>query len=126
MRLSRAVFFLAAVASLSAAGCRSGAPNLFGEKRARPVIRISVTNLNFQDATLYGIRAGERHRLGTVTGKQSGTFTMPWPNPQPFQLEIDLLAGQKCTTHAEVLDPGSQFNIQIEVDLRRQTECVGD
>jgi hypothetical protein len=126
MRGSRAVLVLAAVVSLAASGCHSLAPNLFGEKRARPTIRINVTNLNFQDATLYGIRAGERHRLGTVTGKGTGSFTMAWPNPQPFQIEIDLLAGGRCTTRAEVVDAGTQINLQIEIDLRRQTECVGD
>lgn len=124
MRASRAVFLLTAVIALSASGCKSLAPNLFGEKRARPTIRIAVTNLNFQDATLHVIRGGERHRLGTVTGKGSGTFSMEWRTPQTFQLEIDLLAGGHCVTRQEVIDPGTQIQFQIEVDLRRQIDCT--
>ena len=124
MRASRAVLLLAAVLVVSASGCHSLAPSLFGEKRARPTIRINVTNLNFQDATLHAIRNGERHRLGTVTGKGQGVFTMEWRTPQTFQLEIDLLAGARCTTRSMVIDPGTQLDFQIEVDLRRQIDCT--
>ena len=123
MRSSRAVLFLAAALAVSSAGCRSIAPGLFGERRARPTIRIEVTNLNFQDATLHALRGGERHRLGTVTGKGSATYTMEWRVPLPLQIEIDLLAGGRCTTRAITVDPGEQIQLQIEVDIRRQIDC---
>lgn len=123
MRASRAVWQLAAVLVLSATGCQTLAPDLFGEKRAKPTIRINVINLNFQDATLHVIRDGERHRLGSVSGKGSSSFTVEWRTAQAFQLEIDLLAGGSCTTRQVVLDPGAQIDFQIEVDIRRQAEC---
>lgn len=123
MRASHAVRLLAAVLAFSATGCQTLAPNLFGEKRTQPTIRINVTNLNFQDATLHVIRNGERHRLGAVSGKASSSFTIEWRTAQAFQLEIDLLAGGRCTTRQIVLDPGAQVDFQIEVDIRRQVEC---
>ena len=123
MRGSRAVLFLAAAVLLSTAGCKAVAPGLFGERRARPQIRIDVTNLNFQDATLHAVRNGERHRLGTVSGKGSATYTLEWRVPLPLQIEIDLLAGGRCTTRAVTVDPGERIQLQIEVDLRRQLEC---
>ena len=123
MRASRAVLFLAAVLVVSTAGCRSIAPGLFGERRARPNIRIDVTNLNFQDATLHALRGGERHRLGTVTGKGSATYTLEWRTALPLQIEIDLLAGGRCTTRALTVDPGERIQLQIEVDIRRQMDC---
>jgi hypothetical protein len=123
MRFPRAVLFLTAFLVVSSAGCKAIAPGLFGERRARPMIRIDVTNLNFQDATLIALRGGERHRLGTVTGKGSASYTLEWRTPQSFQIEIDLLAGGRCTTRPVTIDPGQQINLQIEVDLRRQIDC---
>jgi len=123
MRVPRAVLFIATVLVVSSAGCKAVAPGLFGERRARPQIRIDVTNLNFQDATLHALRGGERHRLGTVTGKASATYTIEWRVPQTFQIEIDLLAGGRCTTRAVTVDPAEQIQLQIEVDLRRQIDC---
>jgi hypothetical protein len=123
MRASRAALLLAAVLLVSTAGCKSIAPGLFGEKRTKPTIRIDVTNLNFQDATLHAIRGGERQRLGTVTGKGSASYTIEWRIPLPLQIEVDLLAGGSCITRPETLDPGQSIQIQIEVDIRRMIDC---
>ena len=124
MHASRAVLFLAATLVVSTAGCRAVAPGLFGERRARPMIRIDVTNLNFQDATLHAHRGGERHRLGTVSGKGTATYTLEWRVPLPLQIEVDLLAGGRCITRPITLDPGDQIQLQIEVDLRRTIDCT--
>jgi hypothetical protein len=123
MRVPRTGLLVAAVLLLSTAGCKAIAPGLFGEKRARPSIRIDVTNLNFQDATIHAVRNGERHRLGTVTGKGSASYTMEWRIPVPLQIEIDLLAGGRCTTRPVTVDPGERIQLQIEVDIRRQIDC---
>jgi hypothetical protein len=123
MRSSRAVLFLAAVLVVSSSGCKAIAPGLFGERRGRPAIRIDITNLNFQDATIHALRGGERHRLGTVTGKGSASYTLEWRIPTPLQIEIDLLAGGRCTTRAVTVDPGERIQLQIEVDIRRQIDC---
>ena len=123
MRVPRAVLLLTAVLLVSTSGCKAIAPGLFGEKRARPSIRIDVTNLNFQDATIHALRNGERHRLGTVAGKGSASYTLEWRVPLPLQIEIDLLAGGRCTTRAVTVDPGERITLQIEVDIRRQIDC---
>lgn len=122
---SLAAPLLAAALLLTVTGCGilPGGSGLFGERRARPQIRIQVTNLNFQDATLHALRGGERHRLGTVTGKGSATYTLDWRTPLPLQLEVDLLAGGRCTTRPITLDPGDEVQFQIEVDLRRMIDC---
>ncbi|MBW3535157.1 MAG: hypothetical protein KY453_08075 [Gemmatimonadetes bacterium] len=86
-------------------------------------IRIEVTNLNFNDATLHALRGGERHRLGTVTGKGSASYTMDWPLPQPLRIQIDLLAGGDCTTRSMQVDPGDIIELQIELDLERDPDC---
>ena len=124
MRASKAVLFLTVALLVgSTTGCKAIAPGLFGEKRARPSIRIDVTNLNFQDATIHALKNGERHRLGTVTGKGSASYTLEWRVPVPLQIEIDLLAGGRCTTRAVTVDPGERISLQIEVDIRRQIDC---
>jgi hypothetical protein len=123
MRASRAALLLTAILVLGVSGCKAIAPGLFGERRARPSIRIEVTNLNFQDATLHAVRNGERTRLGTVTGKGSATYTLEWRVPLPLSFEIDLLAGGRCTTRPITVDPGERIQLQIEVDIRRQIDC---
>ena len=89
-------------------------------------IRIDVTNLNFNDATLHAIRGAERHRLGIVSGKGSASYTLGWPLSMPLRIEIDLLAGDACTTRALQVDPGDVIDLQIEMDLRRDPDCYGD
>lgn len=86
-------------------------------------IRIEVTNLNFNDATLHALRGGDRHRLGVVTGKGSATYSMPWPIAMPLRIQIDLLAGEDCVTRALHVDPGDVIQLQIEMDLRRDPDC---
>ena len=119
---------IAAAALLFTTACGllpgGGGDGLFGERRARPLIRIEVTNLNFQDATLPALRGGERQRLGTVSGKGTAVYTIEWRTPLPLQIEIDLLAGGECTTRPITLDPGDEYALQIEVDIRRTIDCA--
>lgn len=86
-------------------------------------IRIEVINRNFSDATLWAISPGGRQRLGIVTGKTDATFTLDWDFSQPLQIEIDLLAGERCVTAPLQVDPGDVLELQIEVELRRTAFC---
>ena len=43
-------------------------------------IRIQVRNSNFNQATVYAVRVGNRRRLGRVQGATDQQFRMPWPN----------------------------------------------
>ena len=87
-------------------------------------IRIEVTNLNYNDATLHARRGGERHRLGIVTGKSNATYVMSWPLSLPLQVEIDLLAGSSCVTRPLQVDPGDIVQLQIDVELRNDPDCT--
>ena len=87
-------------------------------------IRIDVLNRNFADATLRVIMAGSRRRLGSVTGHTNTTFRLDWPSSRPQQIEIDLLAGQNCTTREIIVDPGDVIELQIEPDLRSGGACM--
>src|SRR5688572_28087239 len=90
---------LALALLLTVAGCNSLANSrMFGEGGPRPMIRIEVTNLNFNDATLHAIRDGGRLRLGIVTGKGTAVYTLAWQIAVPLRIEIDVLAGGRCTT----------------------------
>lgn len=86
-------------------------------------IRIEVINRNFSDATLWAISRSGRQRLGIVTGKTDASFTLDWDFPQPLQIEIHLLAGERCVTAPLQVDPGDVLELQIEVELRRSAFC---
>ena len=90
---------------------------------AREEIRIEVLNLNFNDATLWAIGDGRRRRLGVVIGKQDATFTIPWRITQTLAIEIDLLAGVRCTTRELTTSPGDIIEVQIDLELRRSEFC---
>ena len=114
------------VLALTGAACAAptqGSPFGVGPEGER-TISIEVRNLNFSDATLHALRGAERVRLGTVTGKTDRTFRIEWTISVPLQIEIDLLAGERCTTRALNVDPGDAITLQIESDLRRSGDCV--
>ncbi len=97
--------------------------NPFQAGAERDEVKIHVTNLNFSDATLYLVTPGSRQRLGIVTGKRSATYTVPWRFSTELRLEIDLLAGAKCTTRPLVVDPGEELELIIDADFRRTALC---
>jgi hypothetical protein len=114
------------IVAMSASGCfRGGAPNPFesGPDGDRS-IRIEVRNFNFADATLYALRGAERIRLGVVTGKTDQNFEVPWTVTRPLQIEINLLAGDRCVTRRLTVDPGEVISLQIQVDLFSDPDCA--
>lgn len=120
---------IAVIAAAVLAGCGAGAP---GPSTADPfsaasdgpgTVSIHVRNLNFSQATLWAVSRGGRQRLGVVGGKADAVYRIPWTFPQPMEIEIDLLAGPRCTTEALDVDPGDILELQIEPDLSRQPGC---
>jgi hypothetical protein len=91
--------------------------------KGRQEIRIAVENLNFNDARLFALSLGKRQRLGIVAGKRSAVFTIPWPGPEPLRIEIDLLAGPKCTTRMIETDPGDTLDLIIESVFDQTRYC---
>ena len=105
MTRARIVLLLAALA-LPGCASRRPATGLFGEPEGKQTLTISVNNNNFNDAGVYLISDGGRRRLGSVTGKGSGTYTVTWTNSRVIQLEVDFIAGSTCTTRPIQVAPG--------------------
>ena len=93
------------------------------EAVADQTIRVHVLNNNFMDARLYAIGLSSREQLGTVGGKQQATLAIPWDFSEPLRIEIDLLAGPKCTTRTIEADPGDIFDLTIESVFGRSSVC---
>lgn len=88
-------------------------------------IRVYVTNRNFMDATVWALTTGSRDRLGIVTGKREAVFTIPWDFSTDLWLEIDMLAGARCTTESLPVDPGDDIEVIIDVDMNGSPLCRG-
>jgi hypothetical protein len=113
---------------LVAGGCAAGSASRetpFGDGAAESSIRIFVTNLNFNDATLWATTPSGRRKLGILTGKAEAVYTIPWNHSMNLQIEIDLLAGSRCTTRAMPVDPGDHIELIIDQDLTRSPLCYG-
>lgn len=112
-----------AVLLLTSCSTVPGQGSPFSGGGVREEIRIEVRNLNFSDATLWAIGGGMRRRLGVVPGKDDAAFTVPWRISQVLAIEIDLLAGVRCTTQEMIADPGDIIELQIDLELRRSGYC---
>jgi len=86
-------------------------------------ISIHVQNLNFSDATLWAVSQSGRQRLGIVGGKGDAVYRIAWTVPQALQIEIDVLAGSRCTTEPVQTDPGDSLDLRIQMDLATQQRC---
>lgn len=90
---------------------------------AERTIRVHVQNDNFMDARLYAISSSSRQHLGIVVGKQQAVLEIPWDFSKPLRIEIDLLAGPKCTTDTIEADPGDILDLRIESVFSRSAAC---
>ena len=98
------------------AGCAMGGSQRepFSEATREKEVKLFVTNLAFNQVTLYGIKNGARHHLGRITGKQETVFTLPMDIASELYLEIDFLAGPKCYTERMMVDPGDHLDLVIQ------------
>ena len=55
--------------------------------------------------------------------KQQAVLEIPWDFSKPLRIEIDLLAGPKCTTDTIEADPGDILDLRIESVLSRSAAC---
>jgi hypothetical protein len=90
----------------------------------KEVVRLHVQNLNFNDARLFALSYGSRTRLGIVQGNRDAVFSIPWDQSEPLRIEIDLLAGSKCTTQEIDVDPGDTLDLRIQADLFQTSGCA--
>ena len=107
------------------AACSSSTPdeeNPFRPDSFQPrggELEILVNNLNFADATIVAFHEAGRTRLGTVGGKSSGRFRIPWSGMRDLRLRIDLLASDTWTSAPLAVGPGDQVDLTIETVLTR-------
>lgn len=113
---------LVLVTLVGASACSSlgnSTPNPFdgaarsGENR----LRIQVQNMNFNDVTVYAVSAGQRIRLGNVTGKTDENFQIDWNFANPISFQVDVIGGRGCDTSAIAVDPGARVWVQIPSEV---------
>lgn len=128
MKHLRTLQFLALILLLLVGACGQNPPPAgtpFGDAPEDRSIRIHVTNLNFMDATLWALNQGGRKKLGVVTGKREAVYTLPWRGYADLRIEIDILAGPRCTTEAIPVDPGDDIELIIDLEMTRSPLCGG-
>jgi hypothetical protein len=87
------------------------------EPRPAPIITLRVENQNYYDATVYAVTdAGERRRIGRVTGLSHDTFRFRWLHDQ-LRVLIQLLADGSEVTQPVLVQPGDSLNLVIQPDL---------
>jgi hypothetical protein len=106
-------------------GCSLAGGGASADPFSRPSqpVTILVTNLNFNDATLWAVTRSERIRLGSVTGKTDRSFTVAARGADVWHVEIDLVGGEWCRTRDLAVDPGDVLDLQIALDVSRMPGC---
>jgi hypothetical protein len=100
----------------------SGGSGASAERSEGGRIEIRVRNSNFNEATIYAVRAGSRRRLGRVQGANDQVFRMPWATSNQLQFEVDILGGQDCRTRFVMVDPGQTVMLNIESMSRARAD----
>ena len=80
-------------------------------------IRVEVQNLNFNDATVWGLRGSQRIRIGRVPGKGDREFNVEWNIATAIAFEIDIVASRGCRTRAVPVESGSRVWVTIPSDM---------
>ena len=77
------------------------------------VVRLTVQNNDFRDATVYANwEGGTRRRVGLATGKTSTTFTFDWVSHRVW-FEADFIAGESFTVDAIDVWEGDHLDLVI-------------
>lgn len=121
-RLIPHIVLALATATLSTACTSARTPFADGADRGQ-TIEIEVRNRNFEQATLYAVRLGERSRLGIVEGKQDRSFRLQWRTQASLQIEVVLQGGDRCLTRAIPVDPGDSVVMDVASDVVSDPDC---
>ncbi len=75
--------------------------------------QLTAQNQNFSDATLYAVwDAGNRQRLGMVTGLTSQTFELDIKGSE-LRLQVDFIGGGNFTSDRIMVNPGDHVQVTI-------------
>ena len=113
-RPTHALFAATAILVLAACSSGTAGQRVYDGGPSSGVARVFVTNLNFMEATVYGVTTGHRLKLGIVPGKGEQVMTMPIGFPTELHLEVDLMAGPYCFTDRLTVDAGDEFDLVIQ------------
>ena len=106
-----------ALAACSAGQARSPFDGPASSGPAEDQIRVEVQNLNFNDATIWALRASQRVRVGRVSGKSTQVFTIRWNVAQPIGFEVDVVSARTCRTGQVVVNANSRVWVTIPSDM---------
>lgn len=115
--------------STTSAGCASGAgitaddPYTLASDQRPSRVRLVVRNLNFSDVRLFAHSPTGRVSIGQVGGKQDAEFELDWPTSAYMRVEINMVAGPRCTTQEMQVDPGDILELQVAVVFNQTTGC---
>ena len=100
--------------ALAVAGCASGSRDVFdNSSREAQEAQLTAENQNFSDATIYAVwDAGNRQRLGMVTGGTSKTFQLDLRGGE-LRLQVDFIAGGNFTSDRIIVNPGDHVQVTI-------------
>ena len=123
-RTNRIAAWVLAAATVGAMGCASGssdAADPYDRSGASSrEVTVIVDNLNTSDATLYMIwGAGNRVRLGRISGLSEGGFTTRWYGPD-VRMEARFLAGETYVTNSLPVSPGEILELRLPGNLDRE------
>ena len=114
------VIALASMALL-ASGCRTQEPGRFGSRRLDRPIRLSVENNNFLDVTVYAVGDGAGIKLGEVTGKSAGSFSIDPRRIQMvsgLQLRVDPLGSSRSYLSPTLfIDSRASLHLEVAAEL---------
>lgn len=118
----RTAFIL--LVTLISTGCSRRAEPVFGSgPNGERTLVLEVSNQNFNEATIYVLRYGDRIRAGNVIGKSRATLRVRWASSAPLRVEIRLLADETCITREVSAEPGDVVSVEVPSDLRLDPDC---
>lgn len=96
------------------AGCTAfgGAEDPFAGP-AKAQIVIEVTNLSFNQATVWMLSSAGERRLGTINGKGEKSFTIRWPRSDDLRLRVRVVGKRGFTTARKLVFPGENVELRI-------------
>jgi hypothetical protein len=112
---------------MAACGRGSAAPGVGAEElspRRGDSIQVEVSNRNFYDANISYRFFGTVHRLGTVTGNTTKTFTVRY-EPAQLVIVIQLIGTNARLTDQITVSPGDRIQVTIPPDAHRRRESGG-
>ena len=109
------LLLLCAAVGTGACASNAGRPVVADEDYAiqDEEVLVTVENQNFKDAVVYAVwGAGERDRLGLVTGHTTKTLTAPF-KPGDLRIEVDFIAGDDVLTESMGVFHGDHVQVTI-------------